>query len=170
MKNKILTASLCLILIFSVAIATSGHAENAGREESLFPATALENNQSSEQSPVIVEREKNHPNKFHEINREIDLNKSFEGEDIGNSLDSGNETDGEEDDSNGGFFQGIQDFLGWAGSNIQDFLGWAGSNTWDFLAWAGSSMYSGLASLGRGSIILLLVVLLIAMVYASIKI
>ena len=169
MKNKILAANLCLFLIFSVVIATSGDAESAGSEESVLSVNSVEevndleyDDKSEDENSVIVEREKDHPNKFHGITRDVDpskLNNSAEDTDYKYPLDSKNNTEEEGNNSNGGFIQSIQDFLGWAGSNIQDFLGWAGSN-----------IYSASASLGIGTIVLLLVVLLIAMVYAGIKI
>jgi len=98
-----------------------------------------------------------------------------------NSLDSINQEDRTEKSSLGGFTQGIydflgwtgsniQDFLGWTGSNIQDFLGWTGSNIQDFLGWAGSNAYEGSASLGKGGIVLLLVILLIVISYGIITI
>ena len=87
-----------------------------------------------------------------------------------NSLDSINQEDRTEKSSLGGFTQGIYDFLGWTGSNIQDFLGWTGSNIQDFLGWAGSNAYEGSASLGKGGIVLLLVILLIVISYGIITI
>jgi len=87
-----------------------------------------------------------------------------------NSLDSINQEDRTEKSSLGGFTEGIYDFLGWTGSNIQDFLGWAGSNIQDFLGWAGSNTYDASVSLGRGGIVLLLVILLIMISYGVIMI
>ncbi|MFW6048154.1 MAG: hypothetical protein ACOC87_02520 [Candidatus Natronoplasma sp.] len=100
---------------------------------------------------------------------------------LSNSLDSINQEDRIRESSLGGFTQGIydflgwtgsniQDFLGWAGSNIQDFLGWTGSNIQDFLGWSGSNTYEGSAALGKGGIVLLLVILLIVISYGIIMI
>jgi len=153
MKYKILTANLCLFLVFSGVITISADTGSPIREESVFSATVLEGvkdlryDRISDESPVIVEREKNHPR------YDIDSNE------LNNAP--------EENNSSG---CSVRDFLGWAGSNIQDFLGWAGSNIQDFLGWAGSNTYSGLAALGRGSIVLFLVVLLIMIVYGAIMI
>lgn len=131
MKNKILTATLCLFLLFSGVISLEGG-------EKVYSSMPLER-------PYNIE------------------NDGVQEKGIGIAESS-------KDTSVVSVTQGIYDFLGWIGSNIQDFLGWAGGNIWDFLAWAGSNTYEGSAALGRGGIILLLVLLLITISYGAIRI
>ncbi len=167
MKNKILTANLCLFLLFGGVITTSTDIGGEGKEESMFLETSLEEEKDLkyeeilDEIPVLAERRKNNPTYRIDSNR---FNNSIEEEEEENS------TSCSVQNFLGWAGSNIQDFLGWAGSNIQDFLGWAGSNIQDFFGWAGSNSYSALAALGRGTIILLLVLLLIVIVYGAIMI
>ena len=152
MRNEILVVALCLFLLVNGVIAISGGEEEKIQEKSLFSNISL---------PVLNHLEYDH---FLEDIGPSESN-TMEGEKRERLLAS--HTQGLYDFL-GWAGSNIQEFLGWAGSNIQEFLGWAGSNIQEFLAWAGSNTYEGTAALGKGGIILLLVILLIVISYGAV--